>query len=128
VLFALETLAKEKYENAVSTSWDCTSFTSSLKHMYAKTPEFNRLLKYVAIKAAASYVKQLVKNSEFARLCQKDRKVEFDISKSCSLSNVSGSDSIVSSNDVDDRPYCRSYDAYGYHGDGFLEGCRDKFY
>lgn len=111
---ALKTLAKEKYESTVSTSWNCTSFTSSLKLLYPETPETDRLLKDFAIKASASHVRELVKSPEFARLCQQDWGIGFDVLKPCFLPKISDSDSIISSSVLDDRLYCQSYDAYGY--------------
>jgi hypothetical protein len=79
---ALKTLAKEKYEKTVSASWNCILFTSSLKLLYAGTAKNGRLLKGVATNAAANHVEELVKNPEFAELCQCDGEIGFAVLKS----------------------------------------------
>jgi len=86
----LKTLAKEKYESAVSAAWNCASFTTSLKLLYAETPETDRVLKDIAMKAAASYGNELVKSPEFVDLCQKNGEIGVDVLKACFLSSVPG--------------------------------------
>jgi len=61
--------------------WNDASFTSSLKLLYAETPETDRLLKDVAIKAAASHVKELVNQAECVDLCRKNGEIAFDMLK-----------------------------------------------
>jgi len=81
----LKTLAKEKYKSAVSTAWNYSSFISSLKLLYAETPESDRLLKDVAIQAAADHVEELVKSSDFVGLCQANGEIGIDVLKACYL-------------------------------------------
>lgn len=80
----LKALAKEKYESAVSAAWNCASFTSSLKLLYAETPETDRLLKDVAVKAAPGHLKELVELEDFAELCKNNGEIAFDILRACS--------------------------------------------
>jgi hypothetical protein len=80
---ALKTLAKEEYEKTLSASWNCILFTSNLKLVYAGTAKNDRLLMGVATNAAANHVEELVKNSEFAELCQCDGDIGFAVLKSC---------------------------------------------
>jgi hypothetical protein len=66
----LKTLAKEKYESVLFAEWNFTSFVSCLELVYAEASETDRLLKDVAIEAAASHVKELVSSRESADLCK----------------------------------------------------------
>jgi len=76
---ALKELAKRKYETAVSHRWDLTSFITSLELMYNHTPESDRLLKDVAIRAGTDHLIKLVNRSEFACLCKKNGEVGLDL-------------------------------------------------
>lgn len=84
---ALKTLA-EKDESAVAVAWKSVSFIPSLRLLYAETPESDRLLKDVAIKAAASHAKELVKNNEFMKLCKENGEIGADVLEAHVLSDL----------------------------------------
>ncbi|RAL67796.1 hypothetical protein DID88_008523 [Monilinia fructigena] len=78
---ALKVLAKTKFEAAVSTRWNTVSLSASLRLMYDELPESDRLLKDIAIQAAASHVNKLVDRGEFAALCKENGDIAFDVLK-----------------------------------------------
>lgn len=78
---ALKTLAKTKFEAAVSTEWNTCALSVSLRLMYDELPESDRLLKDVAIQAAASHAKELADRGEFAALCKENGYIAFDVFK-----------------------------------------------
>ena len=49
---SLKELSMIKYKESLPSGWNSASFVASLKLMYELTPESDRLLKDVAIKAA----------------------------------------------------------------------------
>ncbi|KAF5876306.1 putative btb poz domain protein [Botrytis fragariae] len=77
----LKVLAKTKFEEAVSTEWNTASLSASLWLMYDELPESDRLLKDIAIQAAASHVNELVDRGEFAALCKENGDIAFDVLK-----------------------------------------------
>ncbi|KAF8852305.1 hypothetical protein BDZ45DRAFT_749703 [Acephala macrosclerotiorum] len=80
---ALKNLAKTKFKEAVSTEWNTCALSVSLRLMYDELPESDRLLKDVAIEAAASHVKELIDRGEFATLCRENGDIAFDFLKAC---------------------------------------------
>lgn len=87
----LKELAKNKYQELVLAEWTSLSFVASLKLMYESTPESDRMLKDVAIKAAAGHIRELVDRGEFAALCKENGEIAFDILKA-PYSEVSAED------------------------------------
>jgi hypothetical protein len=78
---ALKTLAKIKFEAAVSSDWNTSALSESLRLMYDGLPDSDRLLKDVAIAAAAGHVKKLVDRGEFVALCKENGDITFDVLK-----------------------------------------------
>jgi hypothetical protein len=112
---ALKTLAKKKYESLLPTTWNSASFITSLSLLYAETPESDRVLKDVAVKVAASHVKELVKSNGFIELCKENGEIGADALKACFLSDVGQADQANQSarggTPATERrcPYCGSY-------------------
>ncbi|CZR69761.1 uncharacterized protein PAC_19661 [Phialocephala subalpina] len=80
----LKNLAKTKFEGAISTEWNTCALSVSLRLMYDELPESDRLIKDVAIEAAASHVKELTDRGEFAALCRENGDIALDVLKACS--------------------------------------------
>ncbi|ATZ57217.1 hypothetical protein BCIN_14g03750 [Botrytis cinerea B05.10] len=78
---ALKVLAKTKFEEAVFTEWNAISLSASLRLMYDELPESDRLLKDVAIQAAADHMEELADRGEFAKLCKEDGEIAYDVLK-----------------------------------------------
>ncbi|PQE06300.1 BTB POZ domain protein [Rutstroemia sp. NJR-2017a BBW] len=78
---ALKTLAKTKFEAAVSSDWNTSALSESLRLMYDGLPDSDRLLKDVAVAAAAGHVKELVDRGEFVALCKDNGDIAFDVLK-----------------------------------------------
>ncbi|PQE16203.1 btb poz domain-containing protein [Rutstroemia sp. NJR-2017a BVV2] len=78
---ALKTLAKTKFEAAVSSDWNTSALSDSLRLMYDGLPDSDRLLKDVAIEAAAGHVKELFDRGEFVALCKENGDIAFDVLK-----------------------------------------------
>ncbi|PQE26683.1 BTB POZ domain protein [Rutstroemia sp. NJR-2017a BBW] len=78
---ALKKLAKTKFKAAVSTEWNTVALSISLRLIYDELPDSDRLLKDVAIQAAASHIKELADRGEFAALCKENGDIAFDVLK-----------------------------------------------
>jgi hypothetical protein len=78
---ALKILAKTKFEAAVSSDWNTFALSDSLRLMYDELPDSDRLLKDIAVEAAASHVKELVDRGDFVALCKGNGDIAFDVLK-----------------------------------------------
>ncbi|PQE31545.1 BTB POZ domain-containing protein [Rutstroemia sp. NJR-2017a WRK4] len=78
---ALKTLAKTKFEALVPYDWNTSALSESLRLMYDGLPDSDRLLKDVAVAAAAGHVKELVDRGEFVALCKDNGDIAFDVLK-----------------------------------------------
>ena len=85
--------------------------------MYDELPESDRLLKDVAIKAAASHIKELADRGEFAELCKENGEIAFDVLKAAMIPSVGTCPSYGASH-ADyvslhgNRYYCRGCGSY----------------
>ncbi|KAF7888120.1 uncharacterized protein EAF02_002661 [Botrytis sinoallii] len=77
----LKVLVKTKFEKAVFTEWNTISLSASLRLMYDELPESDRLLKDIAIQAAADHMEELADKGEFAKLCKEDGEIAYDVLK-----------------------------------------------
>ncbi|ESZ93395.1 hypothetical protein SBOR_6215 [Sclerotinia borealis F-4128] len=75
----LQTLAKQKYEKAILTDWNTTSFSASLELLYEELPESNTCLTSLALHTASTHVKELKGRAEFTQLCKSNAAIAYDL-------------------------------------------------
>ena len=78
---SLKELSMTKYKESLPSGWNSASFVASLKLLYELTPESDRLLKDVAIKAAGENAQKLADRGEFVTLCKENGEIAFDVLK-----------------------------------------------
>ncbi|EPE33778.1 POZ [Glarea lozoyensis ATCC 20868] len=72
-------LAKAKYEAALPDYWNSASFVDSLKLLYEASPDSERDLRDIAVKAAGNHARELMDHGEFCALCKANAEIAFDV-------------------------------------------------
>ncbi|KAG0646411.1 Kelch repeat and BTB domain-containing 5, partial [Hyphodiscus hymeniophilus] len=94
----LKKLATVKYEAAVPIDWNSEAMAASINVVYEETPQSDRSLKEVMIKAAGEHARYLLERSEFLSLCTQSNDVCLDLLKEVVAS--------ASKREVKDCPNC----------------------
>ena len=104
---ALKSVAETRYAQTLKTQWDTDDFATSLAMIYEHIVVTDRSLKDVALERAGQHLHKLLKKEGFAKLCQSNNKICFDVLKASSAESVLAEQVVNGSSEAPPRcPEC----------------------